>query len=284
MMRRENRIVNSKINFKRPYNKKEIWDNKHARCLLSPSLSYLQQPGRKGKAPTRLSISRVQINRAAIILVTWLDASQRQMWRCFHTECRSQVANRQHISSRTAYVWLCCIPANHTPEMIDPFLVPPADVILEGSPSFPWPAVPGFPTGNRPPGFYNKNVPRCVYYLTAKNLEGDAASRVGMCPPARVRVAKKTARHFRHMVDTQLPVGCLRDMHACMLRLVHYPTCVRCAHPHTHTTPFSESHMGAQRCHGLTTHGKWRNTPTPTSCLWRMFRGDKDTLGWQGAV
>lgn len=43
-------------------------------------------------------------------------------------------------------MWLCCIPANNTPEMIDPFLVPPAERNPRGSPSFPRP---GF-QGNRP--------------------------------------------------------------------------------------------------------------------------------------
>lgn len=42
-----------------------------------------------------------------------------------------------HLVSKTAPTWLCCIPANNTPEMIDPFLVLPAERNPQGSPSFP---------------------------------------------------------------------------------------------------------------------------------------------------
>lgn len=70
MMRRENRIVNGKIILDDTYSKQEIWDNKHARCLFNFPIN---DPVKTGKAPTRLSDPRVQINRAAIIPATWLD-------------------------------------------------------------------------------------------------------------------------------------------------------------------------------------------------------------------
>lgn len=47
-MRRENRIVNGKIFFEDTYNKKEIWDNKHALWLSStfPSTTRSKQERR----------------------------------------------------------------------------------------------------------------------------------------------------------------------------------------------------------------------------------------------
>lgn len=67
MMRREKQDCQWQNNFEDTYNKKEIWDNKHA---LS---TFPSTPVKTGKAPTRLSNSRVQFNWAAIILATWLD-------------------------------------------------------------------------------------------------------------------------------------------------------------------------------------------------------------------
>lgn len=54
------------------------------------------------------------------------------MWRCFHSNCPLLTTQKQYLVSGTPQKWLCCIPPNHTPEMIDPFLVLAADVILEG--------------------------------------------------------------------------------------------------------------------------------------------------------
>jgi hypothetical protein len=59
------------------------------------------------------------------------------MWRRLNTNCPLQTPRDQHLHSRTALTWLCCIPANNTPEMIDPFLVPPTERVPQGSPSFP---------------------------------------------------------------------------------------------------------------------------------------------------
>jgi hypothetical protein len=67
---------------------------------------------------------------------------------------------------KTTPTWLCRIPANKTPEMIDPFLVSRAEGDRQGS----VPAVPGF-QGNRP---WSRTRMRCrCYKRDRKNLEGE---------------------------------------------------------------------------------------------------------------
>lgn len=161
------------------------------------------------------------------------------------------------------------MPANNTPEMIAPFLVPPAERNPRGSPSFP---LPGF-LQEKPPC----SITRGAGVAQARTGKPGRARRGqrSSCPSppsARVRVAK-TRTAFSDTQDGQArthaearPPGVpWAASETCMLRLVR---------PH----PLCSYHMRSPRCHGLA-GGVATSLFPPRAPSGARFRGDR-TLGW----